>query len=465
MAKGKGVLLINPNYRKVYKYVSEESTMIEPPLGLAYIAAFLRENNIRVKILDAAALDLENYEIKKFVEHFKPDIVGISAATNTIELAYEIANAVKTAGITVVVGGPHTSIMPEQTLKECKAVDIAVKGEGEHAMLELAQGKQPGKIKGITYRKNTEIIKNKERGLIEELDKLPFPARDLLPLSKYYSVGIRQYPFATMITSRGCPYSCNFCVNYTVLGKKFRYRSVENVMKEIDELVNRYGVREIDIIDDNFTVIPERAEKICDELIKRKYRLIWKLGNGIRADRVNENLIRKMKLAGCYLIAFGIESGNEEILKNINKGESLQQIIQAVKWCKKYGIQTEGFFIIGNLNDNKKTMQDTIDFAKRLDLDIAQFQVFIPLPGSSYERIIRAEGRIFANSWKDYNAFGKPVFQHRALTPALMERMQKKAYKEYYLRPKMIFKKVMDIRSMKQLLAYAKAGIAVLKFK
>jgi anaerobic magnesium-protoporphyrin IX monomethyl ester cyclase len=466
MANGRSrVLLVNPNYRKVYKYVSEEATMIEPPLGLAYIASLLRQRGIETKILDAAALNLENSEVKSYAEKFQPSIIGISAATNTIELAYEIANAVKKPKIKVVVGGPHTSIMPEQTLKECKAIDIAVKGEGEYAMLEIARRKRLRGIAGITYRKGGRIIKNKDRELIKNLDELPFPARYLLPLGKYYSVGIRHYPFTTMVTSRGCPYNCNFCVNYTVLGKCFRARSVENVMGEIDELVKKYHVKEIDIIDDNFTVNMERAEKICDELIKRRYNLIWKMGNGIRADRVNEQLIRKMKKAGCYLIAFGIESGNKDILKKINKGENLQEITKAIKWCKKYGIQTEGFFIIGNLDDNKRTMQDTIDFAKKLDLDIAQFQIFIPLPGSSYESIIRKEGKIFAKSWRDYNAFGKPIFQHRALTPELMEKMQKKAYKEYYLRPRMMLKKIIDIRTPRQFLAYLKAGMAVLRFK
>ena len=346
------VLLINPNYRKVYKYVSEEATMIEPPLGLAYIAAVLRQNNIEVKILDAAALNLENSQISRYAEKFKPDVIGITASTNTIVVAYEIADAVKKPEIKVVAGGPHTSILPEQTLQECKSIDIAVKGEGEYVILEIAQGRELSEIDGITYRKDNEIIRNKDRELIENLDELPFPARDLLPLDEYESVGIRRYPFATMITSRGCPYSCNFCVNYTVLGKRFRYRSVENIMREIDELVNKYHVKEIDIIDDNFTVIPERAEQICDELIKRRYDLIWKLGNGIRADRVNERLLMKMKKSGCYLVAFGIESGNEEILKKINKGESLQQIVQAIRWAKRYGMETEGFFILGNLGDN-----------------------------------------------------------------------------------------------------------------
>ncbi|MFH0831812.1 MAG: radical SAM protein [archaeon] len=463
MPKGR-VLLINPNYRKVYKYVNEDATMIEPPLGLTYIAAVLKRNGFETRILDAAALDFSDGQIKAYTEDFNPFLIGITAATNTIELAYSIAKAIKTETRTIVVGGPHASILPEQTLKECNEIDITVKSEGEYAILEIAEGVDLGKIEGIAYRKGSSIIKNKDRELIKNLDELPFPARELLPLDKYYSVGIRKYPFATMITSRGCPYNCNFCVNYTVLGKGFRARSVENVMAEIDELVKKYHVREIDINDDNFTVDMKRAEKICDELIKRKYDLIWKMGNGIRADRVDENLIKKMRLAGCYLIAFGIESGNPEILEKINKGETLEQIKQAVKWCKKYSIETEGFFIIGNLGDNERTMQQTIDFAKKLDLDIAQFQVFIPLPGSSYEKIIKKEGKIFAKSWKDYNAFSKPIFSHGNLTPELMEKMQKKAWRDFYFRPKVITRKLLEIRSLRQFAAYAKAGLALLKF-
>lgn len=459
-------LLINPNYRKVYKYVGEESTMISPPMGLAYLAAVLRENKIPVKILDAAALNYSIEQIKNFALKDSPDIIGITAATNTIEEAYKIANAIKPSlpKTKIIVGGPHPSILPEQTLKECSSLDITAVGEAEYTLLEIVQNKTLSKIKGIAYRKNNKIIRTPPRPFIENLDELPFPARDLLPLDKYWSPGIKKYPFATLMTSRGCPYNCNFCVNYTVLGKRFRYRSSENVLAEIDELVKKYKVKEIDILDDNFTILPKRVEEICDGLIKRNYNLIWKTGNGIRADKVDEHLIKKMRQSGCYLLAFGIESGNEKILKIINKGETLQQISEAIRLCKKYKILTEGFFMFGNQGENEKTMQDTIDFAKKLDLDIAQFQVFIPLPGSSYYNLIKKEGKIFAKSWKEFNAFDKPVFQHGPLTPELMQKMQQKAYKEYYLRPKMILRKLFEIRSLKQFIAYSKAGIAVLKF-
>ncbi len=458
------VLLINPNYRNVYKYVEKESTMIQPPLGLAYIAAVLRENGFEVKILDLAALDLSLEEAKSEIEKVNANIVGITAATNTIEEAYKIAEATKNKNNVVIVGGPHTSILPESTLKECKFIDIAIIGEGEYVMLEIASGRSLKKIDGIAYRIQENIFINKRRAPISELDKLPFPAWDLLPINKYWSPGIRRYPFATIVTSRGCPYGCNFCVNYMVHGKKFRARSPENVLTEIDMFVKTYGIKELNILDDNFTLDPKRVEAICNGLIERNYNLIWKTGNGIRADRVDRALLERMKNAGCYLVAFGIESGDTKILKIINKGETLEQIENAVRWSKDVGLVTEGFFMIGNEGENENTIRTTIDFAKRLDLDIAQFQVYIPLPGSSYYEKIKNEGEIFAKSWVDFNAFGKPVFRHGELTPELMERMQKIAYREYYFRPKMILKKLGEIRSLKQFRAYFKAGLAVLKF-
>src|SRR3989344_4573435 len=412
------VLLINPNYRNVYKYVGSESTMIQPPLGLAYLAAVLRQNKISVSILDLAALNLNDEQTRDEIKKSDASFIGITAATNTIEEAYKIAKYAKEINALVIVGGPHTSILPKLTLEECKYIDIAVRGEGEYTLLDIVKKKPLSKIKGINYRKDNKIHSNADSPLIEDLDSIPFPARDLLPLDKYWSPG-----------------------------------------------VSKYKVKELNILDDNFTVLPNRVEKLCDELIKRNYNLIWKTGNGVRADRVNEYLIKKMKEAGCYLLAFGIESGDEAILKIVDKGETLEQIESAVKWAKKYKILTEGFFIIGNDGENEGTMNKTIKFAKKLDLNIAQFQVFIPLPGSSYYEKIIKDGEIFAKSWKEYNAFGKPIFKYKELTPELMERMQKKAYKQYYFRPKMLFKKLLEIRSFKQLNAYAMAGLAVLKFK
>jgi len=442
--------------------VGREGTMILPPLGLTYIASFLRENDIEVKILDLAALNLDNEEAKDKIEKLQPDIIGITSTTNTIEETYEISNLVD--GIAkIIVGGPHPTNLPERTLNECSAIDVSVVGEGEQTMLELVKNSEWNEVKGITYRKNGKIVRTPDRTPIENLDSLPFPARDLLPLDKYWTPGVKRYPFATMITSRGCPHQCIFCTTRKIHGRRFRYRSADNVIAEIDQLVSDYKIKEINILDDNFTVIQERAEEICDKLIKRNYDLIWKLGTGVRVDRVDKELIMKMKRAGCYLLAFGIETGSQRILNNIKKGITLDQISKAIRWTKEAGMETEGFFMIGNLGENRKTIMQSIEFAKKLDMDYAQFQIFTPLPGTEYTDIIEKEGRILTKSWASYNAFNEPIFEHGDLTPRIMMLMQKLAYKKYYIRPKIFVKKLMKMKSLTELKANIKGGMAVFK--
>ena len=459
------VLLVSPNYLKVYSYVSEEATMILPPLGLAYIAGYLKTNGINVQVLDFAALRYNNEQERQAILDSNADLVAIAATTNTATEAYNLAKIAKEIlNAKVAIGGPHPTMVPERTLEECKDIDYCIISEAEETTLELAQGKPDEDILGLAYRDNNEVHVNASRALIQDLDSLPFPARDLLPLDKYWTPGVRRYPFATIMTSRGCPYSCTFCSNFRTQGKQFRFRSPENVLEEIDELVNKYGVKEINIIDDNFTFLPDRVKEICDLLIERNYDLELKTGNGIRSDRVNLNMLKHMKKAGFYLVAFGIESGNPEILKNMRKGETKEQIRDSVKWAKQAGLLTEGFFMFGNEGEGEKEMRDTIEFAKELDLSIAQFQVYTPVPGSPYYEKINKDGKIFSQKWEDFNAFNEPLFEYGESKFDLMIKMQRDAYREYYFRPRMILKKLLEVRNLKQLHSYVKAGMAVAKF-
>lgn len=460
------VLLIAPNYLKVYSYVSEEATMIAPPMGLAYIAGYLRDNGIDIQMLDFAALRSNTEMERKNIMNSKADIVALAATTNTIMLAYELAKISKEVlpDAKVVVGGPHPTMEPRRTLEECKQIDYCVISEAEETMLELAQKKKDEEILGISYRnKDGKIIVNQSRPLIQDLDKLPFPARDLLPLEKYWTPGVRRYPYAIMMTSRGCPYSCTFCSNFRTQGKQFRARTPENVLAEIDHLVKDYGIKEINIIDDNFTFLPKRVKEICDGLIKRNYDLELKTGNGIRADRVSLPMLRHMKKAGFYLVAFGIESGDPGILKIMRKGETKDHIINAVKWAKQAGLLTEGFFMFGNEGEGRKEMLETIKFAKELDLSIAQFQIYTPVPGSPLFDTIKREGKIFSEKWEDFNAFNEPLFEYKDSKFDLMMEMQQRAYREYYFRPKMFVRKLLEVRNIKQFHAYVKAAMAVAK--
>ena len=454
-------MLIQPNYRRIYAYVeNKDITPIHIPMGLAYIAAVLEKNNIEVKILEANAHDLDHQHIKEAIAEYKPSIVGITSTTSLIEEASEIAELCDKK-ICVVIGGIHASSMPIDTLREFEGFDILVEGEGEFSFLEIARGKPLSKINGICYRKNNKIIKNKPRGLIKDLDILPFPARHLLPMDKYFSAGAKEKPIDYILSSRGCPYGCLFCADHLVHGKTFRYRSPENIVKEIEELRER-GVRDFNFLDDNFTLLTDRADKICDLIIEKGINkdMIWRCTNGIRVDKVSLELLKKMKKAGCYLIALGIESGNEEILRKMKKNIDLKKVRIAVEFCNKVGIETKGLFMLGNLGENEKTMQDTINFAKSLNLDTATFSITTPYPNTDYWKIIKQEGEIFPKKFRDYITYGSVIFKHGELNEDLLVKMQKKAYREFYLRPAIFLKAAKRMKSLKQSKLYLSAALS-----
>lgn len=460
------VLLIQPNYRTIYAYAKkEEITPIFPPLGLAYIAGVLKENEIEVRILEANAHNLSHLQIAKCINEYSPDFVGLTSTTSLIEEAHEIARLCPKK-IKVVIGGIHASSMPEETMKKFERFDYLIRGEGEFAMLELVQKKTIPKIKGLSYREGKKIIHNPDRELNDKLDELPFPSRELLPMDKYFSVGAKQKPSDYIISSRGCPYQCIFCADHLVHGRKFRFRSPENIIREVEEIYEK-GARDWDFVDDNFTLISERVEKFCDMMIEKglNKKMSWRCSNGIRVDKITPELLKKMKRAGCYMVSLGIESGNEEILDNMKKSTNLEKVRQAVKWCREAGIETRGLFMFGNLGENKKTMQDTINFSKKLDLDTATFHITIPFPKTDYWEIIIKEGKIYPKSYRDYIAYGNVIFQHGGLDEKTLIDMQKKAYKEFYFRPRILIRALKNIRDAEKFRIYLNAGLAFLGIK
>jgi radical SAM superfamily enzyme YgiQ (UPF0313 family) len=353
--------------------------------------------------------------------------------------------------------------MPEETLKEFERFDYLVRGEGEFSMLELAKKEPLSKIKGLSYRENGGIKHNPPRELNDKLDELPFPARELLPMDKYFSAGAKQTPSDYILSSRGCPYQCIFCADHLVHGRKFRFRSPENIIKEVEELEKR-GIKDFDFVDDNFTLLIERVEKFCDIMTEKglNKKISWRCTSGLRVDRITFDLLKKMKEAGCYMVSLGIESGNDEILRKMRKNIDLNKVRQAIKWCNKVGIETRGLFMFGNLGENKKTMQDTINFAKSLDLDTATFHITIPFPNTDYWNIIKKEGEIYPKNYRDYIAYGNVIFKHGDLDEKILLKMQKKAHREFYFRPKIIFKAIKNINSFDKLKLYFNAGIAFL---
>jgi anaerobic magnesium-protoporphyrin IX monomethyl ester cyclase len=449
------VLLINPNVkRKLGKSMRASPSL--PPMGIAYISAVLRENGHEPLILDMNALNLQRSDLMKYIRENNPDIVGFSVTCPAIFKVFEMAESIKMKfpNIKIVLGGPHPTSLPLESMGR-KPIDFVVLGEGEQTMLELVKelgGKQRfSRINGLVYRKNNKIIVNKERKRMQHLDELPFPAFDLLPLDKYLSGNSKNKKFTTILTSRGCPGRCIYC-NKMIFGDSCNMRSAENIIDEIEFMKKKYGYTEFHIVDDLFTNNKQRVIDFCNLLIKKGLNIKWKCGNGIRVGTVDLSLLKLMKKSGCYSLSYGIESGNQKILNNIRKGQTLEQCRNAVKWTKQAGIDCVGFFMLGNLGENEETMQQTIDFAIELDVDIAQFMIMTPYPKTPIREIIEREGKIFESNWENYGQLaGKAVFEHGDLTREMMEKMYSRAYRKFYRRPGYILKRILRRRTLNEM--------------
>ncbi len=450
MKKMKKILLINPSWRKstYLKTKVKEAALSQPVLSLATIAAPLTSKH-EVKILD---LDLyKNNDILKHVlNKFNPDYVGITGTTPFYNEMINLSKIIKKVNknIIVVVGGVHANTLPNDFINK-ESVDIVVVGEGDFTLNEIVS-KKIKDVKGIIWKHKNKIIKNPYRPLIKDLDKLPFPALNLFEINKYKGSHItgRAHPIAPIETSRGCPHNCIYC-NKNIFKRIFRVKSPKRVVDEIEYILN-LGFRELHVADDAFSTDMKRAKDICDEIIKRKLKFHWSLFNGIRVDRLDLELLKKLKESGCYQIAFGIESGNQKILDSVNKNITLDQIKKAIKLSKIVGIETFGFFMFGLPGETEKTMQDTINFAKKLNLDIAKFVITIPYPGTELYNNLNKKRLIKTKDWSKYfmHFSDSKIFEHPNLKWETIEKYYKKSFREYYLRPDYIYHRF--IRSIKK---------------
>lgn len=434
---------------------------VVPPMGLAYIASVLKRENVEVKIIDTIAeglnhskqkmfkvtshFGLEWDEIKKRLSKENPDIVGISCPfSSSAKNAHKVAELVKTINknIFTVMGGAHPSALPQDVLTDPN-VDFVVIGEGELTMLELVQSLESSNfsgLKGIAYRNNKKIVINPPRELISNLDELPFPERDLLPMKKYFKAlswhcQVVKHPrFTSIVSSRGCPGRCIFCSIHTVWGHKWRTRSPKNVVDEIELVVEKYGVKEIHFEDDNLTLNKKRMEAICDEIIARNLDIYWTTPNGVAIMTLDKHLLEKMKASGCYRLHFGIEHGDPEFRKKVvRKPISTEHAKNVVRWAKKAGIWTNGFFIIGLPGETEQTYLKTIKFAKELDLDTASFFIATPYPGTDLYKFCIQRGYIPDEiCWSSMRVITGIIKTENLDTEDLVK-LQNNAYKEFMI--------------------------------
>lgn len=404
-----------------------------PPIILASVAAVLEKKH-QVCIIDAPTegwtnltdLDETKYRvglsaqtIAERIGQWNPDVIVIEIPfSGWSKTAFEVASIAKTVNrdIVVVLIGQHPSVRSEDCLSN-PAVDFVVVGEPENTVFELVNALELGKqdfkeIDGLGFIENGKPVLTGKRAAIENLDSLPFPARHLLPMNVYYEAvkenplrGEIRKPWTIIITSRGCPYNCVFCSNYIVWGKKWRARNPKNVVDELEDLVNTYGIKQVDFSDDNLTLDKKHMADICDLIIERGLRIEWFTPNGVRADTLDEPLLRKMKMAGCKKIRIAPESGVQRVVNEvIGKNLNLKSVEQAVIACKKVGIKVGCFFVIGLIGETKADIEETIRFAyklKRLGADSFIFSIAMPLYGTAlYEQA--KEGGFLSEGFCDY---------------------------------------------------------------
>lgn len=451
------ILLINPPYTNFEGIKESGGHMMS--LGLAYLASYLRKKtNHQIAILDAEVKGMDYEIIKESIKNEQPEIIGITCPTPTMSHVFKIAEIVKTEispRITIVLGGIHPTALPEETIKN-PFVDFVVAGEGEITLYELIEeikgkGRNFNKIDGLYFKMNKEIITTSPRKLIANIDEIPFPARDLFDLSLYYSAPTKKVssdPAGPILTSRGCAFNCIHCISQKIWGRCVRFRSVQNVIQEIEECINKFGIKEFNVFDDTFTLNEKRAFEICDEIIKRKLNISWIAFS--RVNTISKDLAKKMHEAGCKKISFGLESGSQKILDLMRKQATIEMARKAVNAVAKQGILVHASFMFGNIGETEETIKETIEFAKSLPLDNATFFITSPFPGTDLYEIAKKEGFITKNTkWEEFAPLTNtpPILVQKNVSKERLVYWQKRAFKEFYLRPKYIFHKLRQMKS------------------
>lgn len=426
------VMLVNPAPEEIV----QGGWYRMPLLGLGYLAAYLRQHGYPVAITDAKFDRLGLDAVLSRVRVFSPSLLGVTAMTHEVTRAAEIAASAKRLlpGLWAVIGGPHATALPAETLAEFPAFDSAVSGEGEETLLELSntlsRGGSLAGIAGLALRGVGGVVStNPARPWRKEIDSLPLPAWDLYGPSREYQI----------FSSRGCPYRCSFCMR--VLGDRVRYRSVEGVVKEFEWLVRNWRPAEISFSDEVFTLDERRATAICDRLIARGLSATHWFANA-RVDCRSAALYRKMHEAGCVRVGVGIESGNQDILDRVHKGITKEKAREMIRLAREAGLQTAAFFIIGHPGETRDTIRQTIAFARELNPTTVAFGVMVPYPGTEIAVMAaRGEGgyKLLSRNWNAYDKYFGGALEMVDIPRRELERWQARAYLSFYIRNRRLF--------------------------
>ena len=444
------LVLIVPNF---------DTYVITPQLGVMYLSSYLKKFGHEVKIIDALRDNLNYKQIMEIVEKEQPQVVGIHCLSSFLQQVIDITKLLKEKNYKVFVGGVHPTFSPRSTLVDTGA-DYVICGEGEIPLLKLVENNLVNNsiqgVYSIEDLQSDELLLDGSPVLkgevIENLDDIPFPDWEQCPPNSFphapQAISAKGYPIGIVTTSRGCPFRCTFCSSHNFY-KGVRFRSVDNVIAEIKMLIEKYHIKELQFVDDNLTLKKSYALEVCERMIKEGLVIDWSPINGIRADAFDEELALKMKESGCYLVDFGIEAVNAQILKNIKKGETIETITKAIECSHKAGLITIGNFIFGLPGDTKATVEEAIDYAVKSKLDRAGFFALNVLPGSDIANDLKKKGIEIKTS----ALFSTSTHLVSELSTKEIEKYVQKAYWKFYFRPRILFNilKTIPLRQYKYL--------------
>lgn len=429
------VTLVNP------PYPSGAPRAIFIPLGIGYLAAVLEENDYDVEVIDCQLGKTEE-ELEEEFTKTRPDIVGVTSATLTYLPALEVVKTAKRAlpNCVTLMGGPHVTVMDEETARNNRELDIVVRSEGEQTVLEIAdlishsKIRKIGEVAGITFRKNNKIYRNPARPFIQDIDSLPHPAHRHFQIGNYKISGKIYLP---IITSRGCPYGCAFCLASSMCGSKFRARNPSKVVDELEWLRDTYGAEAFAFYDDTFTFDTNRAVAICEELRKRKFDLPWDCRT--RVDRISGRLLATLRRANCLLIHFGVESGSQKMLNAMRKGTTVEQNAKAIKLAKDAGILVAISVVVGFPGETPEMLEETLDFVRRTEPDYLYMCEAVPYPGTEMYDMVKELGWEMTSDWNLYHEQTQ-VFKN-PLLPLDMIEQKKTAFYDEFFSPKYYLRK------------------------
>ena len=452
-----------------------ERSMVQHPINLLYLAAALREygQGFETEIWDFEVEEFSEKILRERARTSKPKVVGLTSMTCNIKECDRIASWLKDEdrGVAVVVGGPHSSAIPERTLAEFKNFDAIAVGEGEQTFLEFCERAKSGKnaegVASMVWRNGNEIKIEPCRPLIPDLDWLPNPARDLIDLSRYQGASTpgldaTLHRSTELFTSRGCPEQCIFCASHLVFGRRVRFRSAEHILKEVDECISKYGYRHFTIDDDTFTFSHKRLEKLCAGFKERG--ITWDCDT--RVNVVTRDMLKMMAESGCTKVAYGVESGSQRVLDLSNKGITIEQIRNAFKWAHEFGMITTAFFMIGaHPSETREELEQSFKLMCEIDTELMALAIAVPYPGTEFYRVMKEKGLLDEERWEKFTHLHSiPSWRTENFTGEQMARLQIQLFRRFFLRGRFIRKTLRKVITWHGVKYYTRSLLQIVRY-